>query len=197
MTEKEKMLGGNLYQAWDSSLVAERQAAKVTLYELNQLHPLDLDKRMILLKNLLGRFSDNSYIELPFRCDYGCNIEIGEHFYANYNCTILDCAKVTIGNNVMFAPNVSLFTASHPIDPEKRNSGVEFALPITIGDNVWIGGNVVVMPNVTIGNNVVVGAGSVVTKDIPNNCIALGNPCRVHRTLNENDKLYYFKDRKF
>lgn len=197
MSEKEKMLSCELYQAWDEQLFADRQSAKEIVFQLNQLSPSETDKRLDLLKNLLGKLGQESFIELPFRCDYGYNIEIGEHFYANYNCTILDCAKVTIGNNVMFAPNVSLFTATHPIDPEKRSSGLEFALPITIGDNVWLGGNVIVMPNVTIGNNVVAGAGSVVTHDIPDNCIAVGNPCRVLRQINEQDKIYYFKDRKF
>lgn len=134
---------------------------------------------------------------MPFRCDYGYNISFGKNFYSNYNCTMLDCAKITISDNVMFAPNVSLFTATHPIDAEKRNSGIEFAMPITIGNNVWIGGNSVVMPNVTIGNNVVIGAGSVVTKDIPDNCIAVGNPCRVLREISEQDKIYYFKGKRF
>ena len=124
------------------------------------------------------------------------NIKIGKNFYANYNCTILDGATITIGDNVMFAPNVSLLGITHPVDPKYRRRGV-FSLPISIGDNVWIGANSVVMPNVKIGNNVVIGAGSVVTKDIPDNCIAVGNPCRVLRELNDDDKVYYYKDRKF
>lgn len=196
MSEQAKMIIGELYDAADPKLVADRLYAKELLFEINQLAPSRVEERNAIFCKLFGK-SDRLYIEPPFRCDYGYNIELGDNFYANYNCTILDCAKVKIGNNVMFAPNVSLFTAAHPLDPEKRNSGLEFALPITIGDNVWIGGNAVIMPNVVIGNNVVVGAGSVVTKDLPDNCIAAGNPCRILRYLNENDKIYYFKGRKF
>lgn len=138
-----------------------------------------------------------SLFEPPFRCDYGYNIEIGENFYSNYNCTILDCAKVTIGNNVLFAPNVSLFTAGHPIDATLRAQEYEYAFPITIGNDVWIGGNTVINPGVTIGSNVVIGSGSVITKDIPSNCIAAGNPCRVIRDITEEDKQYYYKKLKF
>ena len=137
------------------------------------------------------------FIEQPFRCDYGKNIEVGNNFFANYNCVILDVAKVTIGENVMFAPNVSIYTAGHPIHPESRNSGYEYGIPVTIGNNVWVGGNVVITPGVTIGNNVVIGAGSVVTKDIPDNVIAVGNPCRVIREITEEDRKYYYKDKEF
>lgn len=196
MTEKEKMLAGKPYLAFGEELSNERQHAKVLNYELNQLHPLDLEKRQDILKKLLGKTGETFYVEPPFRCDYGYNIEIGENFYSNYNCTILDCAKVTIGNNVMFAPNVSLFTAGHPIHSEPRNKGIEYAFPITIGDNVWIGGNVVVNPGVSIGENCVIGSGSVVTKDIPDNSIAVGNPCRVIKEITDEDKAYYFKNLK-
>ena len=196
MTEKEKMLAGKPYLAFGEELSNERQHAKVLNYELNQLHPLDLEKRQDILKKLLGKTGETFYVEPPFRCDYGYNIEIGENFYSNYNCTILDCAKVTIGNNVMFAPNVSLFTAGHPIHSEPRNEGIEYAFPITIGDNVWIGGNVVVNPGVSIGENCVIGSGSVVTKDIPANSIAVGNPCRVIKEITDEDKAYYFKNLK-
>lgn len=196
MTEKEKMLAGKPYLAFGEELLNERQHAKVLNYELNQLHPLDLEKRQDILKQLLGKTGETFYVEPPFRCDYGYNIEIGENFYSNYNCTILDCAKVTIGNNVMFAPNVSLFTAGHPIHSEPRNEGIEYAFPITIGDNVWIGGNVVVNPGVSIGENCVIGSGSVVTKDIPANSIAVGNPCRVIKEITDEDKAYYFKNLK-
>lgn len=196
MTEKEKMLAGKPYLAFGEELSNERQHAKVLNYELNQLHPLDLEKRQDILKQLLGKTGETFYVEPPFRCDYGYNIEIGENFYSNYNCTILDCAKVTIGNNVMFAPNVSLFTAGHPIHSEPRNEGIEYAFPITIGDNVWIGGNVVVNPGVSIGENCVIGSGSVVTKDIPANSIAVGNPCRVIKEITDEDKAYYFKNLK-
>ena len=134
---------------------------------------------------------------MPFRCDYGWNIEIGENFFANYNLTILDVGKVTIGNNVMMGPNVSIYAAGHPIHPETRNTGYEHGLPITIGDNVWIGGNVVILPGVTIGNNVVIGAGSVVSKDIPDDVIAVGSPCKVAREITEEDKKYYYGKTEF
>lgn len=137
------------------------------------------------------------HIETPFRCDYGSNITVGNNFYANFNCTILDVGKVVIGENVMFAPNVSLYTAGHPIHPDSRNSGYEYGIAITIGNNVWISGNVIVNPGVTIGNNVVIGAGSVVTKDIPDNVIAVGSPCRIVREITEEDRKYYYKDREF
>lgn len=195
MSEREKMLAGELYTPADKQLQNDRLAAQSLTFQINQLPPTEIEARNAFSR-LFGK-SSSLQIEPPFYCDYGYNIEIGENFFSNYHCTILDCAKVVIGNNVMFAPNVSLFTAAHPIDPEKRRSGIEFALPITIGNNVWIGGNTVVMPNVRIGHNVVIGAGSVVTHDIPDNCIAVGNPCRVLRTLNENDQRYYFKHRQF
>ncbi len=197
MTEQEKMCSSNLYNPADSKLKQDRLNAREIVFRLNQLSPSQQTEKTVLFNQLFHTTQTTFHIELPFRCDYGYNIKLGDNFYANYNCTMLDCAPISIGNNVMFAPNVSLFTAAHPIDPELRNSGIEFAMPIVIGDNVWIGGNSVVMPNVTIGNNVVIGAGSVVTKDIPDNCIAVGNPCRVLRQINQQDKIYYFKDRKF
>lgn len=196
-SEYQKMISGQLYAPADPQLKQDRITAQDLCFELAQLKPSRLAERILLLKRLFRCEQDDFHIEMPFRCDYGYNISFGKNFYSNYNCTMLDCAKITIGDNVMFAPNVSLFTATHPIDTEKRNSGIEFAMPITIGNNVWIGGNSVVMPNVTIGNNVVIGAGSVVTKDIPDNCIAVGNPCRVLREISEQDKIYYFKGKRF
>ena len=139
----------------------------------------------------------NIMVVPPFYCDYGSHIEVGENFFANYNCTILDVAPVKIGDNVLFGPNVSLYTAGHPLHPVSRNSAYEYGISITIGDNVWLGGNVVVTPGVHIGNNVVIGAGSVVTKDIPDNMVAAGNPCRIIREITEEDKKYYYKDREF
>lgn len=150
-----------------------------------------------LLKTLFGKTGERLWIEQPFHCDYGWNIELGEHFYANYNLTILDVGKVTIGKNVMCAPNVAIYTAGHPVHPQSRSSGYEYGIPVTIGDNVWIGGNAVILPGVTIGSNAVIGAGSVVTRDIPDNVIAAGNPCRVIREITEADRDYYFRDRKF
>lgn len=136
------------------------------------------------------------YIEPPFHCDYGCHISVGEWFYANYDCIMVDVCKVKIGDNVMFGPRVGIYTAGHPIDAEIRNTGLEFGAPVTIGDNVWVGGSVVINPGVTIGNNVVIGSGSVVTKDIPDNVVAVGNPCRVLREITEEDKRYWEEKRK-
>lgn len=197
MSEKEKMCAGELYFPADPQLSQDRLTAQDLCHQIAQLKPSQLAERKALFQQLFQTEQNDFYIEQPFRCDYGFNIHFGNNFYANYNCTMLDAAPITIGDNVMLAPNVSLFTAAHPLDPEKRNTGIEFALPITIGNNVWIGGNVVIKPNVTIGDNVVIGAGSVVTKDIPANTIAAGNPCRVLRALNDNDKLCYFKGKHF
>lgn len=186
--EKDKMLSGELYKSFDAELLAERQRAKEIVFRYNSLQPSMIEERNELLKSLLGSVKGNFFIEPPFRCDYGCNIEIGENFYANYNLVILDCTKVTIGDNVMIGPNVGIYTAGHPLHFELRNEEWEFACPITIEDNVWIGGNVVLNPGVTVGRNSVVGSGSVVTKDIPANVVAAGNPCRVIRKITEDDK---------
>jgi len=150
-----------------------------------------------VLKKLLGKTKNNFYVEPPFRCDYGYNIQIGEKFYANYNLIILDCAKVIIGDNVLIGPNVSIFAAGHPLHHERRNQEYEYAFPINIGHNVWIGGNVVINPGITIGDNSVIGSGSIITKDIPGNVIAKGNPCKVLREITEGDKLNYYKNLKF
>lgn len=193
MTEKEKMLNGIPYNACDEELFGERQSAKGMIFEFNYLHPSEIEKRNDIISRLFGKVNHNFFIEPPFRCDYGYNIFIGDNFYTNYNCTILDCAKVIIGNNVMFGPNVSLFTAGHPIHFETRNTGLEYAFPIVIGNNTWIGGGVIINPGITIGDNVVIGSGSVVTKDIPSNSIAVGNPCKVVREITNEDRQYYVK----
>lgn len=187
-SEKEKMLSGELYKSFDAELLAERQRAKEIVFRYNSLQPSLVEERNELLRSLFGSVKGNFFIEPPFRCDYGCNIEIGENFYANYNLVILDCAKVTIGDNVLIGPNVGIYTAGHPLHFELRNEEWEFASPITIEDNVWIGGNVVLNPGVTIGRNSVVGSGSVVTKDIPADVVAAGNPCRVIREITDADK---------
>ena len=197
MNQKERMLAGLPYKAWMDGLEEERTNNKKKIYEYNHLPPEKWDKQTELLKNILGRTGENVHIEAPFHCDYGYNIEVGENFFANYNLIILDVGKVRIGDNAHIAPNVSIYTAGHPIHPDSRNSGYEYGIPVTIGDNVWIGGNTCIMPGVTIGNNVVIGGGSVVTKDIPDNMIAVGNPCKVIREITEADRDYYFKDRKF
>lgn len=197
MDQKERMLRGLPYKAWLDGLEDERERCKQKVYELNMLPPEERDRIPELVKGLFGKTGENVWIEPPFHCDYGWNIEVGENFFANYGLTILDVGKVTIGKNAQIAPNVSIFTAGHPVHPDSRNSGYEYGLPITIGDNVWIGGGAILLPGVTIGDNVVIGAGSVVTRDIPNNRIAAGNPCRVIREITEADRKYYFRDREF
>ncbi|NQX44278.1 sugar O-acetyltransferase [Paenibacillus tritici] len=197
MNQKERMLAGLPYKAWLDGLTEERTAARLLVHQFNGLRPDEHEERDALIRSLFGMTGEIVHIEAPFRCDYGSNITVGNNFYANFNCTILDVGKVTIGDNVMFAPNVSLYTAGHPIHPDSRNSGYEYGIAITIGNNVWIGGNVIVNPGVTIGNNVVIGAGSVVTKDIPDNVIAVGSPCRIVREITEEDRKFYYKDREF
>ena len=167
------------------------------LFEFNNTDPRDLNKLDELLRDILGKAGRNITILQPFRCDYGKNIEVGDNFFANYNFVVLDVAKVSIGNNVFIAPNVAIYTAGHPVHYEMRNTMLEYGIPVTIGDNCWIGGNVVICPGVSIGEGSVIGAGAVVTKDIPANVIAAGNPCRVIREITNEDKKYYFKNREF
>lgn len=197
MNQKDRMLAGLPYKAWMDGLSEERAVCREKIYEINHLPPREWNRLPGLLKGLLGSTGEELQINPPFYCDYGYNIQVGENFYANYNLTILDVGKVTIGDNVMFAPHVSIYTAGHPLHPETRNTGYEYGIGISIGDNVWIGGNVVILPGVTIGNNVVVGSGSVVTKDLPDNALAAGKPCRVLRSITEEDKNYYFRNRCF
>ena len=166
MTEKEKCRLGLLYDAnYDPEILADRERAKELLYDYNRLRPSEQIRRTELLKKLLGKTGENLIIEPPFACDYGYNIEVGENFYANVNLVILDGAKVCIGDNAFIAPNVGIYTAGHPLGASDRNKGLEYAYPITIGNNVWIGAGAIILPGVTIGNNVVIGAGSVVTKN--------------------------------
>ncbi len=184
MTEKEKMLLGEIYNAnYDEELIKERQIVKDLCYEYNKIKPSSMNERKEKIKSILGKTKDNFLIEQPFVCDYGYNIEIGENFYANHNLVILDANKVKFGDNVFIAPNCGFYTAGHPINADMRNEGLEYAKPIEIGNDVWIGGNVVVLPGVKIGNNVVIGAGSIVNKDIPSNSVAVGNPCRVIKEI--------------
>ncbi len=196
MTEKEKMLAGKLYFAGEEELIKERLRAKEMVYLFNTLPPASQEERHKILIELLGNAGENIYIEPPFRCDYGYNISVGKNFYANYNLTVLDCAQVEIGNCVMLAPNVSILAAGHPLDAQWRNTGLEYGQPVKIGSNVWIGAGAIINPGVTIGDNVVIGSGSVVTKDIPADVVAVGNPCRVLRPIQPKDKVYYFKDKK-
>lgn len=189
MTEKEKMLKEMLYDANnDEDLRKERAIAKDLCFKYNQLMPSDVENQKQVLKELLGEVNDSVIFVAPFWCDYGYNIRVGKNFFANHNTVILDGAKVTFGDNVFIAPNCGFYTAGHPIDSKRRNQGLEYAYPITIGNNVWIGAGVHVMPGVTIGNHVVIGAGSVVVKDIPSNSVAAGNPCHVIREITEEDE---------
>jgi acetyltransferase-like isoleucine patch superfamily enzyme len=180
LSEKQKAAAGQLYDAnYDQELINEIIVCKDLCFDYNSLRPSDMEVRNTLLKKLLGKTGKSFLIEQPFYCDYGYNIEIGENFYANVNCTILDGAKVRFGDNVFIAPGCGFYTAGHPLDADQRNKGLEYAYPITIGNNVWIGAQCSILPGVTIGDNTVIGAGSVVTKDIPANVVAVGNPCRV------------------
>ncbi|MCR4764588.1 MAG: sugar O-acetyltransferase [Bacteroidaceae bacterium] len=184
MTEKEKMLAGEMYSAVDSELIRELNEVKEVIKKYNALSPLDASHLLAMLKKMLGHVADDEVkIIQPFFCDYGKHIRVGKRFFANFNFTVLDEALVTIGDDCFIGPNVSIYTACHSTDPSERNSRREWAEPVTIGNNVWIGGSVVILPGVTIGNNVTIGAGSVVVKDIPSNVVAVGNPCRVVKAI--------------
>ena len=184
MTEKEKRDKGELYDGnYDKALEKERIKAKDLCFKYNNLEPSKGEERKKLIKEILDKTKEELLIESNFYCDYGYNISVGENFYMNHNCVILDGAKVEFGDNVFVGPNCGFYTAGHPIDYIQRNKGLEYAKPIKVGNNVWFGGNVVVLPGVTIGDNVVIGAGSVVTKDIPSNVIAHGSPCRVVKEI--------------
>lgn len=180
----------------DDAIFEQQKPARRLTQKLNTVDRSDFETIKKIVKELLGK-SEDAFINPPFYCDYGFNIEVGKNFYANYNCTILDVAKVIIGDNCQIAPNVAIYTAGHPVHPDSRNSAYEYGISVTIGDNCWIGGNTVICPGVHIGNNVVIGAGSVVTKDIPDWSIAAGNPCRVLRKITEDDRKFYYKERKF
>ncbi len=191
MKEYDKMISGSLYRSAKEELVLLANKSRALLDQINQTSHADFDTRRTLFKELFGALGKEAFINKPFYCDYGVNIEIGDNFYANFDLTILDVAKVTIGDRVMFGPKVSILSATHPIDHEVRSSGLELGAPITIGNDVWIGGNVVINPGVIIGDRVIIGSGSVVTKDIPSDMIAAGNPCRVIRAINDDDKKYW------
>lgn len=183
MTEREKMLAGELYFAGDDELVALRHNARRLTRLFNQTTEAQSVERQELLCELFGKIGPGSEIEPPFRCDYGCFLSVGKGFFANFNCVILDCAPVTIGDNVLFGPGVQIYTAYHPLEPGPRRDLWEAAKPISIGNNVWIGGNAIVLPGVTIGDNSVIGAGGVVTRDVPPNVVVVGNPGRILREI--------------
>ncbi|MCB9497450.1 MAG: sugar O-acetyltransferase [Fibrobacteria bacterium] len=182
MTELDKMLSGEPYDPRDPELVALRRKARLATEEFNRTSTDDYEKRVDLIKRLFGSTGDSVFIEPSFRCDYGRNIHVGENFYANFDCVILDCAEVRIGKNCMLAPQVGLYTATHSLDPVQRNSGTEMARPIVIGDNCWIGGHATINPGVTLGDNVIVASGAVVTKSFGDNVVIGGVPARVIRS---------------
>lgn len=182
-TEKEKMLAGDYYKAMDRELSAERLAAREAIHAYNSTAPAQFAERAAILKALLGTYHKTAFIEPDFRCDYGYNIHLGKAFYANFGCVMLDVSRIQIGDSVKLGPNVQLYTAGHPTDPEERAAFWEFGQPITIGNNVWIGGGSIVLPGVAIGHGTTIGAGSVVTRSLPSRVIAAGNPCRILREL--------------
>ena len=179
----DDMVSGREYDATHPYLLERLNATKDRIWEYNKMRPSMLKERNELLRGLLGKSDGDTFINQPFYCDYGSNIRVGRRFFANFNFTVLDEAPVTVGDNCFIGPNVSIYTACHSTDPVERNSRREWAKPVTIGDNVWIGGSVTILPGVTIGSNVTIGAGSVVVKDIPDGCVAVGNPCRVVKYL--------------
>jgi maltose O-acetyltransferase len=185
MTEKEKMIKGENYLASDQELVNDRKNARRLTREYNLTTETEIDKRTTILKQLFGTTGDSLYIEPTFRCDYGFNVHVGDNFYANFDCVILDVCPVHIGKNCFMAPGVHIYTATHPLDPIERASGVEYGKPVTIGDNVWLGGRAIINPGVKIGDNVVVASGAVVTKDVPNNVVVGGNPARIIKEIGE------------
>ncbi|MCE7060241.1 maltose acetyltransferase domain-containing protein [Dyadobacter sp. CY343] len=182
-TEKEKMLDGELYLALDPELTEERTRTRLLLLELNNGREDEPEKRAELLRQLIPNAGTDLWLQPPFYCDYGTNMIVGDRVFFNFNCVVLDVTYVKIGSRTLFGPNVQIYTATHPIDAVTRASGVEFAKPITIGEDVWVGGSAVINPGVTIGDRTIIGAGSVVTKDIPSDVFAAGNPCRVIRSL--------------
>ena len=192
MTEWEKAQQGYMYDAnYDQEIVDARTKCADLCYEFNNCKPSDTEKQNRLLHQILGKIEGELVVTAPFYCDYGFNVSVGKNFYTNHNCTILDGAPVTFGDNVFIAPNCVISTAGHAIDSEQRSRGLEIARPIRVGNNVWIGANVSILPGVTIGDNTIIGAGSVVNKDIPADVIAVGNPCRVIRKITEKDKEKY------
>ena len=196
MTIAEKMQNGDLYLPSDDALLERQRQCLEILYDFNTTRPSELQKRTEILRRLLAEIGNDCYIEPPLHANWGCHTHLGHHVYANFNLTLVDDGDIFIGNHVMFGPNVTLATAGHPIMLQLRQEGIQFNIPIRIGNNVWIGAGTIVLPGVTIGENTVIGAGSVVTKDIPANVVAVGNPCKILREIGERDNIYYYKDRK-
>ncbi|KJD31928.1 hypothetical protein PK35_12325 [Tamlana nanhaiensis] len=186
MTEKQKMLAGEMYNPSDPELMKERHAVRLLFQEFNSLDENHFEERKKVLYKIFINAGENLYVEPPFHCDYGSNIIAGKNLFMNFNCCILDVAQITIGDNCMFGPHVQIYTATHPLEFKARNSGKEYAKPIAIGNNVWIGGNATICPGVTLGHNVVVGSGAVVTKSFPDNVVIAGNPAKIIKTIDNN-----------
>ena len=193
---KERMQTGKLYFPTEEDLLSEQAEWMELLYDFNSTRPSEGKKRAELLEKLLGGVGKTCYVEPPLHANWGCNTYMGDDVYANFNLTLVDDVKITIGNHVMFGPNVTVATAGHPVEPNLRSRQAQYNLPVNIGDNVWIGAGSVILPGVTIGDNTVIGAGSIVTKDIPANVVAYGNPCRVVREIGERDRKIYYRDRE-
>ena len=197
MTVKEKMHSGKLYLPSDEEIVKEQTMCLEKLYDYNATRPLEQEKRAALLKEMFAEIGEGCYIEPPLHANFGGrHVHFGKNVYANFNLTLVDDTHIYVGDNTMIGPNVTIASAGHPILPELREKGYQFNMPVHIGKNCWIGAGVVIVPGINIGDNTVIGAGSIVTKDIPANSVAVGNPCRVIREINDRDREYYFKDRK-
>lgn len=197
MTLQEKMKNGGLYLPMDDTIMQEQEICLEKLYDYNATRPSESDKRSAMLKDMFAELGEECYIEPPLHSNWGGkHVHFGNRVYANFNLTLVDDCDIFVGDNVMFGPNVTVATAGHPVTPDLRRQGIQFNIPVHIGNNVWIGSGAIIVPGVQIGDNTVIGAGSVVTKDIPANVVAVGNPCRVLREIGEHDKTYYFKDLK-
>lgn len=196
MDTRERMKSGKLYFCTDEEIAKEQLKCLDLLYDFNRTRPTEMEKRRELLKVILAEVGENCYIEPPLHANWGRNTHFGSNIYANFNLTLVDDTDIYVGDSVMFGPNVTVATAGHPVDPELRRKVAQFNIPVRIGNNVWIGAGAVLLPGITIGDNSVIGAGSIVTKDIPANVVAVGNPCRVLREINERDREYYYKELK-
>lgn len=196
MNAKERMKNGKIYFCTDEELAKEQLRRLDRLYDFNQTRPSEMPKRMALLKEILAEVGENCYVEPPLHANWGCHTHFGNNVYANFNLTLVDDTDIYVGDGVLFGPNVVVAVAGHPVDPDLRRKVAQFNLPVHIGNNVWIGAGAIILPGIAIGDNSVIGAGSVVTKDIPANVVAVGNPCRVLREIGEHDREYYWRDRK-
>lgn len=196
MNAKERMKSGKIYFCTDEELAKEQLRRLDRLYDFNQTRPSEMPKRMALLKEILAEVGENCYVEPPLHANWGCHTHFGNNVYANFNLTLVDDTDIYVGDGVLFGPNVVVAVAGHPVDPDLRRKVAQFNLPVHIGNNVWIGAGAIILPGIAIGDNSVIGAGSVVTKDVPPNVVAVGNPCRMLREIGEHDREYYWRDRK-